>query len=117
MRKGFLGVTAHWISVESGRWTLESAVIGFQSILGGHDGENLGRYVVGITDRRQKLLKGKCFARTVQSHDADKIFQYSCTSLPLTMPQTMAPPARRLRRFMNGAHSLHGLRMRTRCRE
>jgi hypothetical protein len=42
MRKGFLRVTMHWISVENGHWTLESAVIGFQSILGRHDGENLG---------------------------------------------------------------------------
>ena len=66
MRKGFLGVTAHWISVESGRWTLESAVIGFRSILGGHDRENLGRYVVGFTDRAG--ITGKNFSKASVSH-------------------------------------------------
>jgi len=56
MKKGFLGMTAHWIKVEvvsenEECWTLKSAVIGFQMISDGHDRKNLGHYIVGITDR------------------------------------------------------------------
>jgi hypothetical protein len=44
-------MTAHWISVKDGKWKLKSAVIGFKALSGGHSGENLGRYSVGLLDR------------------------------------------------------------------
>ena len=58
---GFLGMTAHWIDVEleeiregevksRQKWSLQSAVVGFRGLSGGHDGENLGRYFMGLTD-------------------------------------------------------------------
>ena len=56
----FLGMTAHWIDVETQEvedgmtkevWTLQSAMIGFHGISGGHDGGNMGRYFMGVTDR------------------------------------------------------------------
>ena len=70
MGKGFFGMTGHWIDVEkevskSGAitqcWTLQSAVLGFRGIAGGHDGENLGRYFMGITDRAG--ITGKDFSK------------------------------------------------------
>ena len=59
MDKGFLGMTAHWVEVKkemlkSGQttqeWMLRMSIIGFRNIAGGHDGENLGGYFMGITD-------------------------------------------------------------------
>jgi len=50
-KAGFLGITAHWIEVKAGKWTLRMEVIGFQSISGDHSGQNLGRYIVGVFDR------------------------------------------------------------------
>lgn len=48
----FQGVTAHWIDVNAeGKWTMKGAVIGFKALSGAHDGENLGRYTVGLLDR------------------------------------------------------------------
>jgi hypothetical protein len=44
-------MTAHWIRVEGEKWVLKAAVIGFKATVGGHDGDNIGRYMVGITDR------------------------------------------------------------------
>ena len=49
-KAAFLGVTAHWIEIREGRWSVRAEVVGFQSILGDHSGENLGRYVVGVFD-------------------------------------------------------------------
>ena len=43
-------MTAHWIQVLEGKWTLKVAVIGFKALSGMHSGENLGRYVVGLLD-------------------------------------------------------------------
>ena len=48
---GFLGMTAHWIQVNEKKWALKWAVIGFKALSGGHNGENLGRYSVGLLDR------------------------------------------------------------------
>jgi hypothetical protein len=48
---GFLGMTAHWIEVNDGKWKMRSEVIGFKAISGAHSGENLGRYAVGLLDR------------------------------------------------------------------
>jgi hypothetical protein len=48
---GFLGMTGHWIEVIEKKWTLKSAVIGFKALSGSHNGENLGRYGVGLLDR------------------------------------------------------------------
>ena len=50
-KEGILGMTAHWIHIEEEKWTLKVAVIGFKVTIGGHDGDNIGRYMVGITDR------------------------------------------------------------------
>jgi hypothetical protein len=50
-KAAFLGVTAHWIDVQNGKWTVRAEVVGFQSISGDHSGENLGRYIVGVFDR------------------------------------------------------------------
>lgn len=44
-------MTAHWIEVKDDKWTLRSEVVGFQAISGGHDGNNLGRYFMGLCDR------------------------------------------------------------------
>lgn len=58
-----LGMTAHWIEstwieIEKGngkskveKWELNAAVIGFKATTGGHEGENMGRYMVGLMDR------------------------------------------------------------------
>ena len=43
-------MTAHWIEVKDGKWKMKAAVIGFKALSGGHDGENLGRYSVGLLD-------------------------------------------------------------------
>ena len=48
---GFQGVTAHWIEVKEGKWKMRNAVIGFKALSGAHDGENLGRYTVGLLER------------------------------------------------------------------
>jgi hypothetical protein len=48
---GFQGMTAHWIEVKEGKWKMRAAVIGFKGLSGAHDGENLGRYSVGLLDR------------------------------------------------------------------
>ena len=50
-KAAFLGMTAHWIEIREGRWSVQVEVVGFQSISGNHSGENLGRYVVGVFDR------------------------------------------------------------------
>jgi hypothetical protein len=50
-RGSFLGMTAHWIDVDSGKWRLRSEVVGFQGLSGNHSGSNLGRYFVGLCDR------------------------------------------------------------------
>ena len=51
MKASFLGVTAHWIEVKDGKWTLRVEVIGFWGISGEHSGANLGRYFVGVCER------------------------------------------------------------------
>jgi hypothetical protein len=48
---GFQGMTAHWIEVKEGKWKMRAAVIGFKGLSGAHDGDNLGRYSVGLLDR------------------------------------------------------------------
>ncbi|KAF5382025.1 hypothetical protein D9615_004467 [Tricholomella constricta] len=51
-KQGYLGMTAHWISVsKSAKWTLRSEVVGFRSIYGNHSGANMGRYFMGLCDR------------------------------------------------------------------
>jgi hypothetical protein len=44
-------MTAHWIEVKDGIWKMRGSVIGFKAISGAHDGENLGRYTVGLLER------------------------------------------------------------------
>jgi len=43
-------MTAHWIEVKEEKWKMKAAVIGFRALSGGHNGENLGRYSVGLLD-------------------------------------------------------------------
>lgn len=50
-KAGFQGMTAHWIEVKEGKWKMKAAVIGFNALSGGHRGENLGGYSVGLLDR------------------------------------------------------------------
>jgi len=47
----FLGVTAHWVDVTNGKWTLWAEVVGFQGISGEHSGANLGRYFLGVCEQ------------------------------------------------------------------
>ena len=42
---------AHWIEVKEDKWKMKVAVIGFKALSGRHNGENLGRYLVGLLDR------------------------------------------------------------------
>ncbi len=63
-KMSFLGMTAHFIEVKDGRWKLRAEVIGFKSLSGAHDGENLGRYVVGLLDRVGIMDKKGSKART-----------------------------------------------------
>ncbi|KAF8469357.1 hypothetical protein DFH94DRAFT_795794 [Russula ochroleuca] len=37
-----LGMTAHWIDVDKGKWRMHSEVVGFQGVSGEHSGWNLG---------------------------------------------------------------------------
>ena len=46
----FMGVTAHWIDIEEGKWKLHAEVMAFRALSGDHGGENLGRYMVGLCD-------------------------------------------------------------------
>ena len=39
---------AHWIEVKDGKWKMKAAVIGFKSLSGTHNGENLGGYTMGL---------------------------------------------------------------------
>ena len=39
-----------WIEVKEGKWKMRVAVIRFKALSGGHSGENLGRYSVGLLD-------------------------------------------------------------------
>lgn len=50
-KASFLGMTAHWIEVDEGKWSLISEVVGFKGLSGEHTGANLGRYIVGLCDR------------------------------------------------------------------
>jgi hypothetical protein len=49
-KASFLGVTAHWIDVKEGKWSLHSEVISFKGVSGKHSGANLGRYFIGLCD-------------------------------------------------------------------
>lgn len=48
-----MGITAHWIESNplTPTWTLCKEVIAFRAISGPHDGSNLGRYFVGLSER------------------------------------------------------------------
>lgn len=74
-KTGFLGMTAHWIEVkEDGKWVLREAVIGFKPTVGTHDGDNLGRYMMGLLDRvgiTSKTTSKVCWFPTHVDHEAD----------------------------------------------
>jgi hypothetical protein len=61
----FLGMTAHWIEVKGNKWKMRSEVIGFKALSGAHNGENLGRYAVGLLDRVGIMDKNSSKARHV----------------------------------------------------
>jgi hypothetical protein len=50
-KASFLGVTAHWIDINDGKWKLRAEVVGFRGISGEHSGVNLGRYFLGVCER------------------------------------------------------------------
>ncbi len=50
-KTGFMEMTAHWIEVKEKKWTLRAEVIRFKALSGMHNGENLGRHVVGLLDQ------------------------------------------------------------------
>jgi hypothetical protein len=50
-KAAFLGMTGHWIEVNGSNWVLRSNVLAFRGISGQHSGENLGKYVVGLSER------------------------------------------------------------------
>ena len=50
-KMGFQGMMAHWIEVKDGKWKMKAAVIGFKSLSGTHNGENLGGYTVGLLNQ------------------------------------------------------------------
>jgi len=49
-KAGFQGMTGHWIEVKEEKWKIKAVVIGFKALSGGHSGENLRRYLVGLLD-------------------------------------------------------------------
>ena len=50
MRKGFRGVTGHWIEVIDGKWSPRSELVRFSLIVGKHTGLNLGWHFVCVCD-------------------------------------------------------------------
>jgi hypothetical protein len=50
-KASFLGVTAHWVDVTNGKWTLRAEVIGFRGVSGRHSGANLGRCFLSVCER------------------------------------------------------------------
>ena len=50
-KKGFFRMTAHWMNTKGRKWELWEAIIGFKEMVGSHDGESLGRYMMGLLDR------------------------------------------------------------------
>ena len=49
-KQGFMGMSGHWIEVKDGKWKMRGEVIGFKALSGAHNGENLGRYAVGLLE-------------------------------------------------------------------
>jgi hypothetical protein len=58
-------MTAHWIDVKDGKWTLRAEVVGFQPVSGEHSGVNLAKYFVGLCDRVGIMNKVKSKVRSV----------------------------------------------------
>ena len=116
MKKGFLGVTAHWIDVVDCTWMLHSAVICFKCISGDHSGLNLGRYVVGVLDRVGII--GKDFSKVTKFHthrsvdSPDKIC-YSFTRQHSITPQVILRCARQSRISTYFVSLKHGLQAQT----
>lgn len=46
-----MGVTAHWIEVKDGAWTLRAGAIACKAVAGSHTGRNLARYFWGSCQR------------------------------------------------------------------
>ena len=59
MKMGFQGETAHWIEVKNGKWKMRGAVIRFKALSGAHDGQNPGRYMVGLLECVEIMEKKK----------------------------------------------------------
>jgi hypothetical protein len=94
-KMSFLGMMAHYIEVKHGRWKLKAEVIGFKSLLGAHDGENLGRYAVETLDRVGIMDKkgSKACAVYLYSITAD-MFHNSFTRRPWITRVITTQPAR-----------------------
>ena len=77
---GFQGVTAHWIEVKEGKWKMRNSVIGFRALSGAHDGENLGRYTVGLLDRVGIMDKKDQRSVDLLTHLCELISHQRCLS-------------------------------------
>ena len=64
-KRGFLGMTMHWIEVKEERWKLRAEVIRFRGLSGAHSRENLRRYVVGLLDCVGIMDKDQLKVRTL----------------------------------------------------
>ena len=86
-KTGFLGMTAQWVSTKDGKWTLREVVIAFKAMVGRHDGDNLGRYMMGLTDRVGITSDTSSKVRLFLTHliltrlDVQRIFQLFCATL------------------------------------
>lgn len=60
-------MTAHWIDVKEGKWTLRAEVVGFQPVSGEHSGANMAKYFVGLCDRVGIMNKTGSKVRSVRN--------------------------------------------------
>jgi hypothetical protein len=79
-KMGFQGMTAHWIDVKEGKWTMRAEVIGFHALSGAHSGENLGRYSVGLLDRVGIMDKNR--SKACRYHLLSSMIQIRILTIP-----------------------------------
>jgi hypothetical protein len=102
-------MTAHWIDGKCDKWVLRLEVVGFKGISGGHNGDNLGRYFMGLCDRvRICSRKESKVHRLVSLSHATELpdsiltlrMSTSCNRSRWTMRQTMEQFAKQFKNFM-----------------
>jgi len=112
-KAGFQGMTAHWIEVKEGKWKMKVAVIGFKALSGGHSGENLGRYSVGLLDCVGIMDKTGTKVCRLSCHNnwvANSGSLISFTQQHWTIREITTQPAKQSRIF-TGAEALNGTAM------